>query len=902
LRPVAANVRLKQTTLPQLCRMPLSAALDFLRRLKLTKAEKQIAGDLRNEAVHRLDFLVGVGLEYLTLDRSMPTLSGGESQRIRLAGQVGRSLTGVLYVLDEPTIGLHPRDNGRLLSALQRLRDLGNTVLLVEHDREVLQAADRLFDFGPGAGRLGGSVVAEGTPKQIANKRSGSLTGSYLSGRESIPVPTARRIAGNDSPTSPAAKSRSRADNGDQSSEPLAASEQWLELLGASHHNLRNTDLRIPLSTLTCITGVSGSGKSSLVMNTLAPAVARRLNLTTVAPGPFRELRGVEHLSKIVIVDQNPIGNTPASNPATYTGVFDHIRELFCRMPEAKVRGFTAGRFSFNRAGGRCDDCEGMGQQKIEMHFLPDVWVECPTCRGKRYNTETLTVRFSGFSIADVLDMPVEKALEVFTNVPKIRAPLATLNAIGLGYLTLGQSAPTLSGGEAQRIKLAAELARPNSGRTLYLLDEPTTGLHFDDIAKLLAVLNGLVNQGNTVVVIEHNLDVVKTADWIVDLGPEAGAGGGCIVVQGTPEAVVRYAADASSTRGSGKPRSWTGELLGPVLAESRAGDLTVFDVEVVSKKQDGDVSVEQLGKSAKLPWESDGQRWHLQECLSHNGQRCRWDSAALKFVIDTITADKRFQPANWNHRSTVEVKAKDGLGWLLHARTGHEWMLVLCFRVRQGTFDAAGLTASLQLTPIDDIEEVHYYSQSDRITVKKIRGPWQEISIKVWKQQEIDTPAFRAFLQQAMDAHAGLALKESDNPEDLMPWKKLGRKWHLLQRGLPKKGRRTWDFSVTEPLLKMLEQSFEKGCDPDYAMRSKINWKRRSDGLPVAELHTKRSEGPELLLFVAPGQITIGQIAAFGCRQHIQHRNGMDVVRIGFSQPDQVTNQFRAWLQPAGE
>ncbi|MCA9035394.1 MAG: excinuclease ABC subunit UvrA, partial [Planctomycetaceae bacterium] len=523
LLPVPAAVRLREVTLPQLCRMPLSAALNFLESLKLNRDEKKIAGDLLNEAVHRLNFLVDVGLDYLTLDRGMPTLSGGESQRIRLAGQIGRSLTGVLYVLDEPTIGLHPRDNGRLLAALRRLRDLGNTVLLVEHDREVLEAADNLYDFGPGAGRLGGNVVAHGSPAAIKKKTSGSLTGDYMSGVKQIPVPLTRRVirttdseTGTDSRPNKARQKtgksnpRSTATSLEKSAPAPTPAAQfqpqsgvWLSLLGACQNNLRNVDLHIPLGTLACITGVSGSGKSSLLMDTLARAVARRLNLSTEAPGPHRDLLGIEHLSKIVIVDQNPIGNTPASNPATYTGVFEEIRELYCRMPESKVRGYKPGRFSFNRPGGRCEDCEGMGQQKIEMHFLPDVWVECPTCRGKRFNAETLTVKFNDCSIADVLEMPIDKALEVFQNVPKIRAPLATLNAIGLGYLTLGQSAPTLSGGEAQRLKLAAELSKPNRGRTLYLLDEPTTGLHFDDIARLLTVLNSLVEQGNSVVVIE---------------------------------------------------------------------------------------------------------------------------------------------------------------------------------------------------------------------------------------------------------------------------------------------------------------------------------------------------------------------------------------------------------------
>jgi excinuclease ABC subunit A len=883
LQEVTAAVQLKHTTLPQLCRMPLEKSLEFLQKLKLTKAQKQIAGDLLNEAVHRLKFLVDVGLNYLTMDRSMPTLSGGESQRIRLAGQVGRSLTGVLYVLDEPTIGLHPRDNGRLLAVLKRLRDLGNTVLLVEHDREVLEAADHLYDFGPGAGRLGGNVVAEGTPKQLGHKARQSLTGAYLSGKQGIPVPENRRVTPVDNAGSKAAKrTDSRAGQGPSTHETPG---KWLELQGATQNNLCDVDLQIPLATLTCITGVSGSGKSSLVMNTLSRAVARKLNLATEAPGPYRDLLGIEHLSKIVVVDQNPIGNTPASNPATYTGVFDHIRELFCRMPEAKVRGYRPGRFSFNRAGGRCEDCEGMGQQKIEMHFLPDVWVECPTCRGKRYNAETLGVRFNGHSIADVLEMPIEKALDLFANVPKIRAPLATLNAIGLGYLTLGQSAPTLSGGEAQRIKLAAELAKPNQGRSLYLLDEPTTGLHFDDIAKLLAVLNSLVDQGNTVVVIEHNLDVIKTADWIVDLGPEAGAGGGQIVVQGTPEEVVQYAQSVKADQ----PRSWTGELLAPVLKESHTGAIETFDVKAAAKKHANDVSVDQLGKSTKLPWETNGRQWHIVDRLSHDGQSCQWEGQALQYVIDLLAKDKRLSPVNWNHRSTVEVKAKKGMGWLLHARTGHEWLLSLCFRVRKNTFETKSLDQALGLTPIDDVEEIHYYSQSPRVKARNLKQPWQEVTIKVWKKEEIDTPAFKQFLSQAVDAHVAQATKDKANPDDLTPWKQLGRKWHVMKKGLPANGRIAWDFKVIDRLLPVLEEAFAD-CSADYGIRSKINWKTTKSNTAVAELHTKRKDGVDLVLFVPRDTVTIGSIADIGSSQKVtHHRSGNDAVKIRFDKASQI-------------
>ena len=898
LNEIAAAVQLNGVTLPQLSRMPLEESLKFLRRLKLTAAQKRIAGDLLKEAVHRLTFLNEVGLNYLTLDRSMPTLSGGESQRIRLAGQVGRSLTGVLYVLDEPTIGLHPRDNGRLLNALRRLRDLGNTVLLVEHDREVLQAADRLYDFGPGAGRLGGVVVAEGTPRQLSRQTKKSLTGRYLGGRQDIPVPEQRRIlseTGADVSSASSGKSRRKKRRRNGSSPAIPKTDRpLLQLLGAGQHNLRNVDLMIPLGTFTCITGVSGSGKSSLIINTLAPAVARRLGLAAETPGPYRELLGMEHLSRICVVDQNPIGSTPASNPATYTGVFDSIRELFCRMPEARVRGYRPGRFSFNRAGGRCDDCEGMGQKKIEMHFLPDVWVECSTCRGRRYNSETLTVTFRGFSIADVLDMSVDRALDVFADVPRIRAPLSILAAIGLGYLRLGQSAPTLSGGEAQRLRLAAELSRPRSGHTLFLLDEPTTGLHFDDIVRLLSVLNSLVEQGHTVVVIEHNLDVIKTADWIVDLGPEAGAAGGQIVAAGTPEDVAAQAVSLKKSR-SGR-RSWTGELLGPVLNTSKRGRIEVFDVRETAEDRTNGQKDDLLQKETRLPWEVDGRKWHLEQCVSANGRRCRWDAEALKFVTDLLAQDSRLKPAVWNHRSIVEVRATDCLGWLLHARTGHEWLLTLCFRVRRGTFDAATLSDQLCLTPIDDVEDMHYYSTGPRIRVRRAAGGWQEVSIKVWKKDEIDTAAFRKFLQTAVESWLSRAEKAQQRPADLMPWKHLGRKWHLMKKGLPARGRVGWTMETLERLLPEVEAAFAD-AEVDYGLRTRIRWKSR-DGSPAAELHTKRKDGVHLILFVPTGSVAVGAIADLGADRTIRpHRSDLDAVRFRFTEADQVSDAFRRWL-----
>jgi excinuclease ABC subunit A len=885
LEAEAAAVRLRGLTLPQFCQMPLAEALTFLQNLKLTREEKRIAGDLLNEATHRLTFLVDVGLDYLTLGRAMPSLSGGESQRIRLAGQAGRSLTGVLYVLDEPTIGLHPRDNNRLLAALKRLRDLGNTVLLVEHDREVLDAADHLYDFGPGAGRLGGSVTAHGQPADL-RRNPRSLTGAYLSGKRDIPVPQQRRIQVADwQPDGRPIFARTT-----PSTAPTHAPA--LELLGAAQHNLQRVNLCIPLRSLTCITGVSGSGKSSLMMDTLAPAVARKLSLTPQNPGPFSELHGFEHLSRIITVDQNPIGTTPASNPATYVGLFDEIRDLFCRMPEARVRGFKPGRFSFNKPGGRCEDCEGMGQKKIEMHFLPDVWVECPTCRGKRFNTETLTVRFNDCSIADVLDMSVSRALELFANVPRIRTPLATLDAIGLGYLTLGQPAPTLSGGEAQRIKLAAELCRPNRGRTLYLLDEPTTGLHFDDILKLLSVLNSLVEQGNTVVVIEHNLDVIKTADWIVDLGPEAGVGGGTIVVQGTPEDVVKYAVEtaaehqtAARTKKSNPklpPRSWTGELLAPVLKQSQHGEIAVFNAASLTEKRSGDLSIEELGRAAKFPWETNGRRWHTQDRLSHNGQPCHWDGEALNYVVDLLAKSTDLSPANWNDRATVEVRPAKGLAWFLHARTGGEWLLALCFRVRKDTFDAATLDAELGLPPLDDMKEIPVYSSEPRVRVRNLKTAWQEVTIQVWKKSEIDTPAFRSFLNKALRSCLQLAQTEAANPDDLMPWKKLGRRWHLLRKGLPNQFPIEWNFELLEKLLPTIEEHL-KNFEVNYQFRSKITWSRPNNGPVVAELHTKRAEAVNLCLYCKQGEMPLGSITLMADERSLESEEHRDVITLSY-------------------
>ena len=495
----------------------------------LTKKQNEIAVRVLKEIRDRLRFLVDVGLDYLTLGRGSGSLSGGESQRIRLASQIGSGLTGVLYVLDEPSIGLHQRDNDRLLVTLKRLRDLGNTVIVVEHDEDAIRTADHVLDIGPGAGIHGGEIIAQGQVEDLIAS-SKSITGKYLSGELVVPIPERR-----------------------------AKQRRALKVVNARGNNLKNITAEIPLGVFTAITGVSGGGKSTFLIDTLYKAIARKINHASEAPAPHDRIEGLEHIDKIVDIDQSPIGRTPRSNPATYTGAFTPIREWFAGLPEAKARGYEPGRFSFNVKGGRCEACQGDGVIKIEMHFLPDVYVTCDVCKGKRYNRETLEVLFKGKSIADVLDMTVEEALEFFKAVPRVRDILALLHRVGLDYIHVGQQATTLSGGEAQRVKLAKELSKRATGRTLYILDEPTTGLHFHDVAKLLEVLHELVDTGNSVVVIEHNLEVIKTADWIIDLGPEGGDGGGEIVAQGTPEDVVKVA------------RSYTGQFLKPVMARKEA-------------------------------------------------------------------------------------------------------------------------------------------------------------------------------------------------------------------------------------------------------------------------------------------------------------------------------------------
>ena len=938
-RDDAANIRFQGKTLQQVCETPLDQALEFLKKIKLTGDDKRVAGDLLEEARGRMSFLVDVGLDYLTLNRSLPTLSGGETQRIRLAGQIGRALTGVLYVLDEPTIGLHPRDNTRLLTALHRLRDLGNTMILVEHDREVIASADRVFDFGPGAGRFGGTVTEQGTPKQLASRKK-SLTGEFLGDKRQILIPEVRRMApaGQAPPDEIASQSVAAAKPDLQRVSPPGGG--WLELLGARLNNLRDVDLRIPLGTFTVITGVSGSGKSSLLEDTLAKALVKHFHRANEQPGPYDKLEGLGLVNKAIVVDQAPLGSTPKSNPGTYTGVFDHIRELFCRLPDSKVRGYRPGRFSFNRPGGRCDACEGDGQKKIEMHFLPDVWVECDECRGERYNRETLSVKYRGHSIADVLNLSIGQCLELFENIPKIRKTLSTLCAIGLDYLTLGQSATTLSGGEAQRVKLAAELARPNTGKTVYILDEPTTGLHFDDIDKLLKVLNSLVEAGNTVIVIEHNLDVIKTADWIVDLGPEAGIGGGWIVAEGTPEDLV----DGLTAEGcEEKRRSHTAEQLVNVLATGRRGTREIFDAAAEGKKRDGDLTMAQVGKDAKMPWEVDGRKWHTRDRIAHSGKPCRWEGDALEMIVEQLTSDSSSETPSpsakkkktvrkkkkaataalmsgaellkaqetsavegedsldskpsslslktiWNDSSTVEITGDDKrLGWFMHALTRDEWLLKLYFRVQRGCFDQKELAASLNLRNVDDINELPIYGRSDRVRVKNKPAGYQEVLITVHWLSEIDTPEFREFLSAARASYIERVEATSTDVKDVAPWKVLGRKWHLMQKGFPAEKRPKWKKEVLETLLGVFDKVIPDG-DVVWNERAYVRYRKSGSKEDWAVICTKRRVGIDLVVTPRNESVGAGSVSSIVTEHEaVEGKKGKPAIRLRFDKLSQV-------------
>ena len=907
-------------TIDDLCRMPLSKMLAAFKEWHFNDTERKIAGEVGREISNRLQFLVDVGLEYLSLARPAPTLSGGEMQRIRLAAQLGSGLCGVLYVLDEPTIGLHPRDNARLLDAMKKLRNLGNTLLVVEHDRDVIHDADQLLDFGPAAGVNGGEIVARGTPDQVA-KRRGSVTGPYLSGKKAIPVPSNRRMV-DAQPEQKKPKSKSPSLLVSQSPSLPLAPGGWLEIVGARHNNLKNINVPIPLGTFTVVTGPSGSGKSSLIEDILYASLAKTLHRAKTFPGAHDALRGVDLINKVIRVDQQPLGQTPTSNPATFTGVFDLIRTLYSQLPEAKLRGYTARRFSFNVAGGRCEKCEGNGQLCIEMHFLPDIWVECDTCGGRRYNAETLAVKYRGRSIADVLDMPCGEAVKLFQNIPKIRRPLQTLCDVGLDYITLGQSAPTLSGGEAQRVKLASELCRPDTGKTLYLLDEPTTGLHFNDIAKLLDVLNRLVDLGNTVVVIEHNLDVIKTADWIIDLGPEAGDEGGRLVAAGTPEAVVARSAggraivvekpkrrkkqakeESPSLPVSQSPslRSYTAEALAPVLAAGPLVERKLFDfaAELAEREEDHDIT--EIGREVQMPWEADGRRWHTVDRVGRSGEPCRWDGRILGSVIDRIQEKSElFGDTDWSERTVVEIRAaKKSDGWFFHAITGEEWLLKMKFRTSRSTFKREELVEKLALKPLNDMPDLPLYGTEQRVRCKNLRGPWQEIELRVHSYAEIDRPEFWEFVDRAVTGFGEFSEKVHANSDILHPWKQLGRVWHLSRKGFHIGRKIYWEQEVLEELLELLAEVAPKA---QFLWNNKqvvpIYQPGRSD--PWAAVQTKSRDAVHLHLYSPKGRFTLGQITGLGIEPDLDAKRAkVDIIRLKFrTLADLAKGDLRGFLK----
>ncbi len=855
LRLDASSVRVGGRTIVEVCRMPLDESLRFFKELRLDARERKVAGELLAEVRNRLQFLVDVGLDYVTLHRSAPTLSGGESQRIRLASQIGSGLTGVLYVLDEPTIGLHPRDTRRLISALHHLRDQGNTLLMVEHDRDVITASDHVLDFGPGAGTFGGRIVAEGTPARLKKARE-SLTGRYLAGRETIPIPDQRRPG-----------------NG-----------QFLRIVGARQNNLRNIDVDIPLGCFVAVTGVSGSGKSSLVNDVLYTALAKRIHRAAVEAGAHDEITGVEFIDKVINVDQSPIGSSPTSNPATYTGVFDEIRSLFARLPDAKVRGYNVNRFSFNRPGGRCEACEGNGQRCIEMHFLPDVWITCETCGGTRYKAETLDVKYKSKSIADVLSMRISEALEHFKNVPRVRRMLQTLDDVGLGYLQLGQPAPTLSGGEAQRVKLAAELGRPSTGKTLYILDEPTTGLHFDDLRKLLDVLHRLCDMGNSVVCIEHNLDVIKTSDWVIDLGPEGGEGGGDIVAEGPPEKVA-----------VGR-NSHTGKILSEVLRSGQRVKREVFDPARALVTQDVCFEAEEeedIGQ-AKMPWEIDGRRWHTRDRVGPRGEPARWEGAALEWLIDQIerVGQGRLSPTNYNSRSTVEIKMPgSATPWFFHGRTGGAWLLDVTFRVPTRAFSAAEVRRLVPLKTLDEMNELPIYGKEPRVTVRHSGRLTDDIRILIHSKKEIATDDCREFIKRAFQAYQRLIRKMGEDVEMRQPWKANGRQWHLSQQMLSKNTEKLWRGSL---IVEMLGR-FKK-----IAPEIREDWTRkvmvvlehpRVPGV-WARLITNHANAMRIEVHCALGRFTPALIEKLGLDPVIRHLRHCDQVQFWLQKSQQCDQE----------
>ena len=897
LRDDAAAMRFCDVTIDRVCRMPMGVLQKELKSWKFEQREKKVAGEVVREIKNRVQFLNDVGLEYLTLSRAAASLSNGEAQRIRLASQLGSGLCGVLYVLDEPTIGLHPRDNTRLLSALKKLRDLGNTLLVVEHDREVIENSDYICDFGPKAGSGGGQIVAHAEPAALGKKR-GSVTGPYITGKKSIPIPSNRRPALEPlKPATPRKKSKKTAKKA-TSKKPMVL-VNTLDIIGARQNNLKNIDVKIPLQTLTVVTGPSGCGKSSLVDDILYRELARRLNRAQTTPGAHEEIRGIQFINKVIRVDQTPLGNSPSSNPATYTGAFELIRHLFAQLPDAKVRGYTQRRFSFNVPGGRCEECEGNGQICIEMHFLPDVWVQCEACQGRRYNEETLQVHFHGHSINDVLEMTCGQAVKLFENIHKIRRILQTLCDVGLDYLQLGQSAPTLSGGEAQRVKLSSELARPDTGQTLYLLDEPTTGLHFDDLAKLLEVLQRLVDLGNTVVLIEHNLDIIKCADWVIDLGPEAGQDGGQVVIAGTPETVVEHATNAKSARSKKVMRSHTGEALQPVLEQGPYKKRKEFDPQKEFEAKQSDLDITEVGKQAKMPWQADGRRWHTQDRVDRKGEEVKWDGRILEKVVDRIENFEGFAETDWENRSVVEVSAETkSRCWFFHAITAETWLVKMKFRCRKGTFKREQLQEKIQLKTLNEMDNLPIYGNQPRVKVSNQKGTWQEVEIRGHTLEEIDVPEFWDFLDTAAKSFLNRTTDTEFKVENHMPWTKLGEKWHFLRKGFPPNQKVKWESEVLELLIDLLQST---------AGDSQILWNNKQvvhiyvpdQKEPWASVQTKKTDAVWLTLTGPKGAATLGRLTPFAREPAVRNLDeNKDSVRMCFGNTDEVQeDQFADFL-----
>jgi excinuclease ABC subunit A len=905
LRPDAAAVRVGDETLHEICLRPLDKALAWFQKLRLDPRDRKIAGELLHEVTSRLRFLVDVGLDYLTLHRTTATLSGGEAQRIQLASQIGTGLTGVLYVLDEPTIGLHPRDNARLIGALRRLRDLGNTLLLVEHDREVIDSADHVLDFGPGAGDFGGRITAAADPQRLRTQRA-SLTGKYLSGKETIPVPSNRRpvafpprddlVALPDDDPVELSRRPTPATGKSGVAPAWEHGHRWLTVHGARQHNLKEIDVAFPLSRFTCVTGVSGSGKSTLVSDILYNALAARIHRANLVPGGHERITGIEYIDKVINVDQTPIGNSPTSNPATYTGLFDAMRDLYAALPLSKIRGYTANRFSFNRAGGRCEVCQGMGQKCIEMHFLPDVWIECDNCRGSRFVPETLEVQFHNKSIADVLSMRISEAVTLFENVPRVRRMLQTLDDVGLGYLQLGQSAPTLSGGEAQRVKLAAELGRPSTGKTLYILDEPTTGLHFDDLKKLLAVLHRLVDLGNSVICVEHNLDVIKTADWVIDLGPDAGDAGGYIVAEGTPETV------------SSRSQSHTGTALRPVLARGPLVHRQAYD----PRRQTGLVSsfhtTVDLGEQVKMPWELDGCKWHTVDHCDAKGEPAQWDAKVLVWIAATIESLGAFVPTDWNHRTRIEIKAANTPLWFAHVLTGFKDLLEVAVRVPTSTFYEPRLRAMLDIRTLDERSDLPIYGQWSRLRVRTLSTWWDDIRLSLRDFKDVHKSPFRAFLKTAVAAYFRGIGELQREPERQEPWKSMGEEWHLSQKAMSPCQTPQWKPALLLALIGRFK-SVQPGLELDWSAKTAVLLKATDRPAYCGKIVTNMGRGLRVELRAPQNVVTPAQMDRLGEDAEIRPRGEDDWLIFWVrSLTDMDSGQLRSvWRQcngvrPSGE